>query len=75
MNYFTPLLGVLFTFPSQYSFAIGLTGVLSLTRWTRQIRAGFLVSRATQDAAMPDWDSRRGLSPSTAALSSASRSP
>ena len=29
---FTPLLGVLFTFPSQYWFAIGLLVVFSLTR-------------------------------------------
>ena len=63
-NYFTPLLGVLFTFPSQYSFAIGLTGVFSLTGWSRQIRAGFLVSRVTQDTAMPDLASCTGLSPS-----------
>ena len=30
---FTPLLGVLFTFPSRYWFTIGLSGVFSLTRW------------------------------------------
>ena len=66
---------VLFTFPSRYWFAIGLTRVFSLAGWSRRIRAGFLVSRVTQDAAMPGWGSRRGLSPSTAALSSASRSP
>ena len=63
-NYFTPLLEVLFTFPSQYSFAIGLTGVFSLTGWSRQIRAGFLVSRVTQDTAMLDLASCTGLSPS-----------
>ena len=63
-DYFTPLLGVLFTFPSQYSFAIGLTGVFSLTGWSRQIRAGFLVSRVTQDTAMLDLASCTGLSPS-----------
>ena len=49
---------------SQYSFAIGLTGVFSLTGWSRQIRAGFLVSRVTQDTAMPDLASCTGLSPS-----------
>ena len=46
---FTPLLGVLFTFPSQYWFAIGLLVVFSLTRWCWQIHTGFLRSRATQD--------------------------
>ena len=48
-NYFTPLVGVLFTFPSRYSCAIGLTGVFSLAGWSRRIRTGFLVPRATQD--------------------------
>ena len=46
---FTPLLGVLFTFPSQYWFTIGLLVVFSLTGWCRQIPTGFLQSRATQD--------------------------
>ncbi len=50
---FTPLLEVLFTFPSRYWFTIGLTGVFSLAGWSRQIHAGFLVTRATQDAAAP----------------------
>ena len=68
-NYFTPLLGVLFTFPSQYSFAIGLTGVFSLTGWSRQIRAGFLVSRVTQDTAMLHFASHTGLSPSMVTFS------
>ena len=48
---FTPLLGVLFTFPSQYWFTIGLSGVFSLTGWCRQIHTGFLRSRTTQDSA------------------------
>jgi hypothetical protein len=47
---FTPLLGVLFTFPSQYSFTIGLLGVFSLGGWCRQIRRGFLLSPPTQDS-------------------------
>src|SRR5690606_12660196 len=38
---FTPLFGVLFTFPSRYWFTIGLSGVFSLTRWCWQIQAGF----------------------------------
>src|ERR1700759_539465 len=45
---FTPLTGVLFTFPSRYWFTIGLQGVFSLTRWSSWILAGFLVSRDTQ---------------------------
>ena len=46
----SPLLfEVLFTFPSQYWFAIGLSGVFSLTGWSRLIHAEFLVLRATQD--------------------------
>ena len=45
---FTPLRGVLFTFPSRYWFAIGLPRVFSLAGWSRRIRAGFLVSRVTQ---------------------------
>ena len=50
--FFTPLFRVLFTFPSQYSFAIGLSGVFSLTRWFWQIQTGFHMSRPTQDTAM-----------------------
>ena len=34
-----------------------ITGVFSLTGWSRQIRAGFLVSRVTQDTAMPHFAS------------------
>ena len=47
--YFTPLTGVLFTFPSRYWFTIGRLLVFSLTRWSAQIHTGFHVSRATQD--------------------------
>ena len=47
--YFTPLLRVLFTFPSRYQFTIGLSGVFSLTGWSRWIHTGLLVSRTTQD--------------------------
>ena len=46
---FTPLAGVLFTFPSRYWFTIGHQVVLSLGRWSSQIPTGFLVSRCTQD--------------------------
>ena len=45
---FTPLFEVLFTFPSRYWFAIGLSVVFSLTGWSPLLHAGFLVSRATQ---------------------------
>ena len=66
---FTPLEGVLFTFPSRYSFAIGLTGVFSLAGWSRRIRAGLHVPRVTQDANRPRRASRTGLSPSMVGLS------
>ena len=55
---------VLFTFPSQYWFAIGLSLVFSLTGWSRQIHAEFLVLRATQDTATLHVASHTGLSPS-----------
>ena len=51
MGYFTPLFEVLFTFPSQYWFAIGLLGVFSLTGWSPLIHAEFHVFRTTQDTA------------------------
>ena len=60
---------MLFTFPSQYSYAIGLTGVFSLTGWSRQIRAEFLVFRVTQDTTKLQLASITGLSPSMAVLS------
>ena len=68
-DYFTPLVGVLFTFPSRYSFTIGLTGVFSLAGWARQIHTGLLVSRATQDSNGPRRCSHTGLSPSLMRLS------
>ena len=46
--YFTPLLGVLFTFPSRYLFTIGHKGVLRLGGWSPHVQTGFLVSRSTQ---------------------------
>ena len=45
---FTPLAGVLFTFPSRYLCTIGRQGVLSLGRWSSQLQTGFLVSRLTR---------------------------
>ena len=46
--FFTPLSGVLFTFPSRYLSTIGLPGVLSLGGWCRRIRTGLLRPRPTQ---------------------------
>ena len=60
---------MLFTFPSQYLFAIGLTGVFSLTGWSRRIRAEFLVFRVTQDYTKSLEASRTGLSPAMVVLS------
>ena len=67
---FTPLTEVLFTFPSRYLCAIGLSVVFSLAGWSPQIPAEFLVLRGTQ---VPPDDqvciSRTGLSPSSVTLS------
>ena len=60
---------MLFTFPSQYWFAIGLSGVISLTGWSRLVHARFLVSRATQDTTTLNLTSYTGLSPSMVPLS------
>ena len=65
---------MLFTFPSRYWFAIGLSGVFSLAGWSRRIRAGFLVTRVTQDDARERNASRKGLSPAAARLSRRFRS-
>ena len=64
---FTPLLAVLFTFPSRYWSAIGLSGVFSLGGWSPRLQAGFRVSRPTRITALPL--SLTGLSPSVALLS------
>ena len=60
---------MLFTFPSRYWYAIGLSGVFSLAGWSRRIRAEFLVLRVTQDATRPHSYSYTGLSPSMMQLS------
>ena len=60
---------MLFTFPSRYWFAIGLSGVFSLAGWSRRIRAEFLVLRVTQDTTRPHIASITGLSPATVELS------
>ena len=67
--YFTPLAGVLFAFPSRYSFAIGSRLVFSLGSWSTRIPTGFLVSRRTQAPHHGDARaSRTGLSPSSAGI-------
>jgi hypothetical protein len=43
--------GVLFTFPSRYSSAIGHQGVFRLSGWSRQIHTEFLGLRATWEHA------------------------
>ena len=68
-DYFTLLFEVLFTFPSQYWFAIGLSGGFSLTGWSRLVHARFLVSRATQDTTTLRSASNTGLSPSMVSFS------
>ena len=41
--------GVLFTFPSQYFFAIGHQGIFRLGGWSLRLPSGFHVSRCTLD--------------------------
>ena len=71
---FTPLFGVLFTFPSRYQFTIGLSGVFSLARWCWQIPTGFLRSRGTQDTTMLLFFTCTGLSPISRSFPPASSS-
>ncbi len=47
--YFTPRTGVLFTFPSRYSFTIGHTRVFSLGGWSPRFHARLLESGVTQE--------------------------
>ena len=86
INRLRPLVGawfqVLFHSPHRGAFhrsltvlsTIGLTGVFSLAGWSRPIRAGFLVSRVTQDTTKPRLASRTGFSPSVTELSRTFRS-
>ena len=53
---FTPLTGVLFTFPSRYLFTIGRRGVFSLGSWSTQIPTGFHVSRGTRELCKGDTE-------------------
>ncbi len=45
---FTPLVGVLFTFPSRYSCTIGRQGVFRLGGWSPHVQTGFHVPRPTR---------------------------
>ena len=45
---FTPLVGVLFTFPSRYWCTIGRQGVFRLGGWSPHVQTGFHVPRPTQ---------------------------
>jgi hypothetical protein len=74
MFFFTPLTGVLFTFPSRYCFSIGYTLVFSLTRWSSLIHTEFHVLRATRDSVWLLLLSTTGLSPPLVQLSTASSS-
>src|SRR5436190_23988376 len=63
--------GVLFTFPSRYSSAIGHQGVFRLTRWSWQIHGRLQESAATREHTNTGQQfSSTGLSPSTVPLSS-----
>jgi hypothetical protein len=64
---FTPLIGVLFTFPSRYLSTIGHQGVFRLGGWSPHLQTGFHVSRLTQGS----WSisPHTGLSPAQAGLS------
>ena len=46
--------GVLFTFPSRYSFTIGYQVVFSLTGWSPLFHTRFPVSRTTLDSTYPN---------------------
>ena len=71
---FTPLLEVLFTFPSRYLYTIGLSVVFSLAGWAPLVPAEFLVLRGTQvPACLTARVSRTGLSPSTDPVSTGFR--
>ena len=62
-------LGVLFTFPSRYWFAIGRRRVFSLGGWSPRIRAGFLVPGPTREGGRGvRRASPTGLSPPAAGL-------
>ena len=66
---FHPPLGVLFTFPSRYSFTIGHLVVLSLGGWSPQLPTGLLVPHGTRvHVHGAAHVSRTGVSPSAPRL-------
>jgi hypothetical protein len=73
--FFTPLAGVLFTFPSRYLFTIGCQGVFSLIQWSGRIHAEFHVHRITWDTPRRLQTSHTRLSRSLVAFSKALCSP
>ena len=67
--------GVLFTFPSRYSSAIGHQGVFRLTGWSRQIHTRFHEPRATRGHAQTSrGPTPTGVPPSPPQHSTASAS-
>ena len=64
--YFTPLIGVLFTFPSRYLFTIGRRGVLRLGGWSPHVQTGFHEPGPTRGLT---GNIVTGLSPSLVSLS------
>jgi hypothetical protein len=64
---FTPLVGVLFTFPSRYWCTIGRRGVFRLGGWSPHVRTGFHVPRPTRGSS--EALTPTGLSPALADLS------
>ena len=62
-------LGVLFTFPSRYWFAIGHRRVFSLGGWSPRLRTGFHVPGPTRDTRQrSEWFRVRGSHPLRPAL-------
>ena len=49
---FTPLVGVLFTFPSRYLCTIGRQGVFRLGGWSPHVQTGFHVPRPTRGSSV-----------------------
>ena len=76
---FTPLVGVLFTFPSRYLCTIGHQGVFRLGGWSPHVQTGFHVPRPTQGSSQhfrirgyhplwPDFPDRSAYLASTTGL-------
>ncbi len=67
--YFTPLTGVLFTFPSRYLFTIGGKEYLALAGGPAEFLRAFTYPVVLRNPARRSPVSVTGLSPSAAALS------